>query len=139
MFLFELWLDIYDFRQFDYVWLWYIEFLFLLYYWFQVKVYYKYILILSIWFSYTCLNQIYFLLETMISYIWLWTIWLWIDFDTQTNGGYSSVFCLGIIHWYSDTQTNWYSDTQPMEVIHWYFDAQSWGYSVTIVIRLLRL
>ena len=33
----------------------------------------------------------------MISYIWLWTIWLWIDFDTQP---------MGVIHWYSDTQTN---------------------------------
>ena len=42
------------------LWLWYIEFLFLLYYWFQVKDYYKYILILSIWFLYTCLNKIYF-------------------------------------------------------------------------------
>ena len=30
------------------------------YLWFQVKDYYKYILILSIWFLYTCLNKIYF-------------------------------------------------------------------------------
>ena len=75
---------------------------------------------------------------------------------------------MGVVHWYSNTQTNWgyllvlwypnqlglfigiqipkpmgvicwYSDTQPMGVIHWYSDAQSRGYSVTIVIRLLRI
>ena len=75
---------------------------------------------------------------------------------------------MGIIHWYSDTQTNrgcslvfwypnqlglfigtpiskpmgvihWYSDTQPMRVIHWYSDVQSRGYNMTIVIRLLRI
>ena len=40
-------------------WLWYIEFLFLLYYWFQVKDYYKYILIPSIWFLHIYLNKIY--------------------------------------------------------------------------------
>ena len=130
----------------------------------------------------------------MISYIWIWTNWLWINSDTQTNGGYSLVLWypanmdhslvfwypnqwgsfigilipkpMGVIHWYSDTQTNggcslvfwysnqwgsfigtlipkpmgvvhWYSNTQTNGVVHWHFDAQSRGYSVTIVIRLL--
>ena len=130
----------------------------------------------------------------MISYIWLWTNRLWINFDTQINRGYSLVLwyptnvshslvfwypnqwgsfigilipkSMGVIHWYSDTQTNggcslvfwysnqwgsfngtlipkpmgvvhWYSDTQTNGVVHWHFDAQSQGYSVTIVIRLL--
>ena len=106
-----------------------------------------------------CIWTRYILLETMISYIWLWTIWLWIDSDTQTNGGYSLVLKYltnGVIHWYSDTQTNgdyslvlWYPNQwglfigilipKPMGVIHWYSDAQSRGYSVTIVIRLLRI
>ena len=58
----------------------------------------------------------------MFSYILLWTIWLWIDSDTQTNEGYSLVLWypnqwglfigiliprpMGVVHWYSDTQTN---------------------------------
>ena len=50
---------------------------------------------------------------------------------------------MGVIHWYSDIQTNevihWYSDTQLMGVIHWYSDTQLRGYSVTIVIRLLKI
>ena len=89
------------------------------------------------------LNKI-FLVETMISYIWLWIIWLWIGSDTQP---------MGVIHWYSDTQTNegyslvfrypnqcglfigtlipsqWglFIDIpipKPMGIIHWYFDTQ---------------
>ena len=73
---------------------------------------------------------------------------------------------MGVVHWYSDTQTNggrslvlrypnqwgsfigtlipkpmgvvhWYLIPKPMGFVHWYFDAQSRGYSVTIVIRLL--
>ena len=61
---------------------------------------------------------------------------------------------IGVVHWYSDTQTNgggslvlWYPNQwglfigilipKPMGFVHWYFDAQSRGYSVTIVIRLL--
>ena len=120
----------------------------------------------------------------MISYIWLWTNWLWINSDTQTNGGCSLVLWypangghslvfwypnqwgsfigtlipkpMGVVHWYSDTQTNrsyslvlWYPNQwglfigilipKPMGVIHWYSDAQSRGYNVTIVIRLLRI
>ena len=119
----------------------------------------------------------------MISYIWLWIIWLWVNSDTQTNGGYllefwypinggySLVFWypdqwglfigtliikpMGVVHWYSDTQTLiprlmrgyslvlWYRNQlglfigilipKPMGVIHWYSD------NVTIVIRLLRI
>ena len=70
----------------------------------------------------------------MISYISLWIIWLWVNSDTQTNGGYLLVLWypnqwglfigtqipnqwglligiliprpMGVIHWYSDTQTN---------------------------------
>ena len=75
------------------------------------------------------------MLEIIISHIWLWTIWLWVDFDTQTSGGYSLVF------WYPDQWglfidtliskpmevIHWYSDTQPMGVIHWYFDTQTNG------------
>ena len=52
----------------------------------------------------------------MISYTWLWIIWLWINFDTQP---------MGVIHWYSDTQ--------PMEVIHWYSNTQTnEGYSFVL-------
>ena len=67
---------------------------------------------------------------------------------------------MGIVHQYSDTQTNgdcssvlWYPNQwgsfigqfigtlmpKPMGVVHWYSDTQSRGYSVTIVIRLLRI
>ena len=94
------------------------------------------------------LNKI-FLVETMISYIWLWIIWLWIDSDTQP---------MGFIHWYSDTQTKtnegyslvfrypnqcglfigtlipsqWglFIDIlipKPIGIIHWYFDTQPMG------------
>ena len=50
----------------------------------------------------------------MISYIWLWSIWLWSYSDTQP---------IGVIHWYSDTQL--------MGVIHWYSDTQTnGGYSL---------
>ena len=92
------------------------------------------------------LNKI-FLVETMISYIWLWIIWLWIGSNTQP---------MGVIHWYSDTQTNegywlvfrypnqcglfigtlipsqWglFIDIpipKPMGIIHWYFDTQPMG------------
>ena len=92
------------------------------------------------------------MLETMISYIWLWTIWLWIDSDTQTNG---------VIHGCSDTQTNggyslvlWYRlfigtlipsqwglfigtlIPKPMGVIRWYSDTQTnGGYSLMGVIH----
>ena len=52
-----------------------------------------------------------FLVETMISYIWLWIIWLWIDFDTQP---------MGVIHWYSDTQTN-----GGYSLVFWY--PNQWG------------
>ena len=90
---------------------------------------------------YVCIWIRYFLLETMISYIWLCSIWLWSYSDTQP---------IGVIHWYSDTQTNgsyslvlwypsqwgfihWYSNTQPMGVIHWYFDTQTnGGYSLVL-------
>ena len=58
----------------------------------------------------------------MISCIWLWTFWLWIDSDTQQ---------MGVIHWYYDTQPmgiiHWYSNTQPMGVINWYSDTQTNG------------
>ena len=63
------------------------------------------------------------MLEIIISHIWLWTIWLWVDFDTQTSGGYSLVF------WYPD-QWGLFIDTlisKPMEVIHWYSDTQTNG------------
>ena len=91
----------------------------------------------------------------MISCIWLWTFWLWIDYDTQP---------MRALHWYSNTQTNggyslvfWYPNQwglfigtlirsyslvlwyPAMGVIHWYSNTQSQGYSVTIVIRLLRI
>ena len=83
---------------------------------------------------YVYLNKIYFLLETMISYDF-WTNWLWINSDTQTNGGYLLVFWypnqwglfigilipkpLGVVHWCSDTQ--------PMGVVHWCSDTQTNG------------
>ena len=77
----------------------------------------------------------------MISYIWLWIIWLWVNSDTQTNGGYSLALWypnqwglfigtlipkpMGVIHWYSDIQS--------MGVIHWYFDTQTnAGYSLVL-------
>ena len=89
----------------------------------------------------------------MISYIWLWIIWLWIDSDTQP---------MRVIHWYSDTQINggyslvlWYPNQwglfigtlvpsqwglcigililKPMGVIHWYSDTKTnGGYSLVL-------
>ena len=72
----------------------------------------------------------------MISCIWLWTNWLWIDSDTQTNGGYSWVLWypnqwglfigilipkpMGVFHWYSDTQTN-----VDFSLVFWY--PNQWG------------
>ena len=96
---------------------------------------------------YVCIWIRFILLETMISYIWLWTNWLWIDSNTQTNTGYSLVIWYPtneghlLVFWYPN---QWGSFTgilipKPIGVIHWYSDAQSRGYSVTIVIRLLRI
>ena len=96
---------------------------------------------------YVCIWIRYFLFETMISYIWLWSIWLWSYSDTQPMGvihWYSDTQPMGVIHWYSDTQTNggyslvlWYPANgglligilipKPMGVIHWYSDTQPMG------------
>ena len=90
----------------------------------RIQKYHKYILNIEfmIIYIYIYIWTRYILLETMISYIWLWTIWLWIDSNTQTNGGYSLVLwylnqwrlfigtlipkSMGVVHWYFDTQTN---------------------------------
>ena len=106
---------------------------------------------------YMYLNKI-FLEETMISYIWLWIIWLWIDSDTQP---------MGVIHWYSDTQTNegyslvfrypnqcglfigtlipsqWglFIDIlipKPMGIIHWYLIPSQLGLFIGILIPKLK-
>ena len=72
-------------------WLWYIEFLFLLYNWFQVKDYYKYIIILSIWFFYihAWIRYIFvrnynfmYMIINILTMNWFWY---------PTNGGYSLV------------------------------------------------
>ena len=59
----------------------------------------------------------------MISYIWLWIIWLWIYSDTQP---------MRVIHWYSDIQTNegyllvlWYPVNGGYSLILWY--PNQWG------------
>ena len=59
----------------------------------------------------------------MIPCIWLWTFWLWIDSDTQP---------IGVIHWYSNTQTNggyslvfWYSANGGYLLVLWY--PNQWG------------
>ena len=101
--------------------------------------------ILNIWLymNICVLEQDIFLLETMISYIWLWTNWLWINSDTQTNGGRSLVFWypnqwgsfigilipkpMGVIHWYSDTQTN-----GGYSLVLWY--PNQWGLFIGILI-----
>ena len=103
-------------------WLWYIEFLFLLYYWFQVKDYYKYILIPSIWFLHIYLNKIYS----------FWKLWFHVydyeqfDYELILIPSQWGLFIGtlipsqwglfigtlipkpmgGFIHWYSDTQIN---------------------------------
>ena len=91
----------------------------------------------------------------MISYIWLWTIWLWVNSNTQTNGGYLLVLWypnqwglfigtlipnqwglfigilipwpMGVIHWYSDTQINW-----GCSLVLWYLN--QWGLFIGILI-----
>ena len=65
----------------------------------------------------------------MISYIWLWTIWLWVNYDTQTNGGYLLVL------WYPNQWGLFIGILipRPMGVIHWYFDTQTnGGYSLVL-------
>ena len=77
----------------------------------------------------------------MISYIWLWTNWLWINSDTQINGGYSLVL------WYQTNRGHllvfWYLNQwgsfigilipKPMGVVHWYSDTQiNGGYSLVL-------
>ena len=89
------------------------------------------------------LNEIYFLVWTMIWYIWFWTIWLCLTLIPSQWGLFIGTLIpkpmklfistlifsqwklfigilipkpMGVIHWYSDTQ--------PMRVIHWYFDTQ---------------
>ena len=59
----------------------------------------------------------------MISYIWLWTIWLWIYSNTQP---------MGVIYWYSDIQTNgsyssvlWYPANGGYSLVLWY--SNQWG------------
>ena len=115
-------------------WLWYIEFLFLLYYWFQVKDYYKYIVILSIWFFYIHAWIRYIFVRNYDSMYMIMNIltmnWFWYP----TNGGYSLVF------WYSANGgyllVLWYPNQwglfigilpKPMWVIHWYSDTQANG------------
>ena len=104
-------------------WLWYIEFLFLLYYWFQVKDYYKYIVILSIWFFFYIHARIRYIFVRNYDFIYmiiniLTMNWFWYP----ANGGYSLILWypnqwrlfigilipkpMGVIYWYSDTQAN---------------------------------
>ena len=66
----------------------------------------------------------------MIPWIWLWTFWLWIDSDTQP---------MGVIHWYSDTQTNggyllvfWYPASGGYLLVLWY--PNQWGLFIGILI-----
>ena len=111
-------------------WLWYIEFLFLLYYWFQVKDYYKYIIILSIWIFYirAWIRYIFvrnydfmYMIMNILPMNWFWY---------PVNGGYS------LILWYPSqwwlfigilipSQWGLFIGTlipKPMGVINWYFD-----------------
>ena len=71
----------------------------------------------------------------MISYISLWIIWLWVNSDTQTNGGYLLVLWYPInggyslVFWYPD-QWGLFIGTlipKPMGVVHWYSDTQTNG------------
>ena len=64
----------------------------------------------------------------MISYIWLWTIWLWIYSDTQS---------MEVVHWYSDTQTNegyslvlWYPANGDYSLSLSFFQSASWHLSI---------
>ena len=139
---------------------------------------------------YVCIWIRYILLETMISYMWLWIIWLWIHSDTQpmgnkiyfvrnyafiyvimnnltvnsfwypANGGYLLVFWYpnqwrlfigilipkptGVIHWYSDTQTNggysllvWNPANGGYSLVVWY--PTNGGYSLVLWCPVTRI
>ena len=86
-------------------------------------------------YEYMCTWIRYILLETMISYIWLWTNRLWINSDTQTNGDYSLVLWYptngghSLVFWYPNQWGSFIGILipKPMRVVHWYSDTQTDG------------
>ena len=93
--------------------------------------------ILNIWLymNLCVLEQDIFLLETMISYIWFWTNWLWINSDTKTNRGYLLVLWYptnggrSLVLWYPNQWGSFIGIliSKPMGVVHWYSDTQTNG------------
>ena len=111
-------------------WLWYIEFLFQLYYWFQVKDHYKYMVILNIWYFFYIYAWIRYIFVRNYDFMYmimniLTMNWFWYPNQWGLFIGILIPKPMGVIHWYSDTQ--------PMEVIYWYSNTQTnGGYSLVL-------
>ena len=85
---------------------------------------------------YVCIWIRYILLETTISYMWLWTIWLWIHSNTQPMGNkiyfvrnYAFIY---VIMNNLTMNSFWYPSNGGYSLVFWY--PNQWGLFIGILI-----